>query len=304
MISDSDIDRFLGGNTTTASSGASSADIDRFLSGSTTTTTAGTDSFLSGTSETPELPPPTAGEIAGKGAISAATTAYGMSGPAITPKQAYDVFGRPVVEAAGKTYEKYVKGGLFKGGRPPLPTLDIAKEAAPGIVSAAQKITSVGPGVGTAYEYYPIRDYMRQIDPDLYNNKLKPAFDRAGAQGVKDLLESDDKTIRRLMRDPKFAELAGAFTGKVPSGMSQLGRGLGALGRTAARVAGPVGLVSTAYDIYQAAPYAARMLQTGVAGRQGQLGQTADEMPMVTGPVEPNYIDEIKRRAAEKALGR
>lgn len=260
--------------------------------------------------------------IAAKGGTSAAITAYGYQPGkrVVTPGMAYESVGRPVMEATTNVFNRYITDPLKSVVKPsgpsvPMPTADIARQAIPeirkeisGIASQSDLIKSPVSG-----RYYPesVPDY-RQIQKaaggdiaekmsQAWEGKLFP--DATKNDAVMRLLETDP-TVRAKMADPNFARLVENFTGKVPSGMERLGRGLGMLGRTAARVAGPVGLASTAYDIYQAAPYAARMLQTGVAGRQGQLGQTADEMPMVTGPVEPNYIDEIKRRAAEKALGR
>lgn len=274
------------------------------------------DQFLATTPDVPipETTGPNMIETAVKGAAGTALTAYGYGGDYLGPRDVYRTVGQPLLEAAGSTFEKYINQPFQtgRGSRGPigLPTVDIAREAAPAINQQVGKVVSTSPlttspVTGASYPA-SVPDYravQKMAGPEI-GEKMSAAYARGGNTAVLEMLDKD-AAARQLMNNPDFAKAVQAYREAVPTtGMQKLGRGLGLLGRTAARVAGPVGLGMTAYDIYTAAPYAARMLQTGVAGRQGQLGQTADEMPMVTGPVEPNYIDEIKRRAAEKALGR
>ena len=253
-------------------------------------------------------------ETAAKGVASAAATAYGLSGDVMTPRMAYDTLGRPVVQAAGETFQKYV-ADPFRAGRDiaatkagsPLPAVNILREAAPGIAEQVGKVSSTAPLTTSAVTgaQYPasVPDYravQKMAGPEI-GQKMTEAYARGGNSAVLEMLDTD-KAAQQMMRDPRFAEAVGAYRGQVPSGMGQFGRMAGLAGRTLGRVAGPVGLGLTAYDLYNLAPKMAEMYRTGVQGRGGQLGQTGDEFAFSSGPVEPGYIDDIRRKAAEKVL--
>ena len=246
-------------------------------------------------------------ETAAKGAASAAATAYGMSGDVITPRMAYDTLGRPVVQAAGETFQKYV-ADPFKGGRGlPMPAVDVMRQAAPGVAEQVGKVSTTAPLTTSAVTgaQYPasVPDYraVQKIAGPEIGQKMTEAYARGGNSAVLEMLDTD-RDAKQLMKDPKFAEAVKAYRGQVPSGMGQFGRMAGLAGRTLGRVAGPVGLGLTAYDLYNMAPKMAEMYRTGVQGSGGQLGQTGDEFGFSSGPVDPGYIDDIRRRAAERAL--
>lgn len=249
-------------------------------------------------------PPSLAGTLA-QGAGSVAATAYGLSGDVITPKMAYDTLGRPVVQAVGETFQKYV-ADPFKGGRGvPMPAVDVMRQAAPGVAEQVGKVSSTAPLTTSAVTgaQYPasVPDYravQKMAGPEI-GQKMTEAYARGGNSAVLEMLDTD-RDAKQLMKDPKFAQAVNAYRGQVPTGMSQLGRMAGLAGRTLGRVAGPVGLGLTAYDLYNLAPKMAEMYRTGVQGRGGQLGQTGDEF--MSGPAEPGYIDQIRRKAAEKVL--
>jgi hypothetical protein len=251
-------------------------------------------------------PPSLAGTLA-QGAGSAAATAYGLSGDVVTPKMAYDTLGRPVVQAVGETFQKYV-ADPFKGGRGvPMPAVDVMRQAAPGVAEQVGKVSSTAPLTTSAVTgaQYPasVPDYraVQKIAGPEIGQKMTEAYARGGNSAVLEMLDTD-RDAKQLMKDPKFAEAVKAYRGQVPSGMGQFGRMAGLAGRTLGRVAGPVGLGLTAYDLYNMAPKMAEMYRTGVQGSGGQLGQTADEFGFSSGPVEPGYIDQIRRKAAEKVL--
>ena len=258
-------------------------------------------------------PPSLAGTLA-QGAGSAAATAYGLSGDVITPKMAYDTLGRPVVQAVGETFQKYV-ADPFRAGRDiaatkagsPLPAVNILREAAPGIAEQVGKVLSTAPLTTSAISgaQYPasVPDYrtVQKMAGAEIGQKMTEAYARGGNSAVLEMLDTD-KAAQRMMKDPKFAEAVKAYRGQVPSGMGQFGRMAGLAGRTLGRLAGPVGLGLTAYDLYNLAPKMAEMYRTGVQGRGGQLGQTSDELGFMSGPIQPDYIDDIRRKAAEKVL--
>jgi hypothetical protein len=258
-------------------------------------------------------PPSLAGTLA-QGAGSAAATAYGLSGDVVTPKMAYDTLGRPVVQAVGETFQKYV-ADPFRAGRDiaatkagsPLPAVNILREAAPGIAEQVGKVSSTAPLTTSPISgaQYPasVPDYraVQKMAGAEIGQKMTEAYARGGNSAVLEMLDTD-KAAQKMMKDPKFAEAVKAYRGQVPSGMGQFGRMAGLAGRTLGRVAGPVGLGLTAYDLYNMAPKMAEMYRTGVQGRGGQLGQTGDEFAFSSGPVEPGYIDDIRRKAAEKVL--
>lgn len=257
-------------------------------------------------------------QTAGQGVASAAATAYGLSGDVITPRMAYDAVGRPVMEATGSMFQRYV-ADPFRAGRdiaaskiaPGIIPGQVLREAAPGIAEQTGKIVSTSPLTTspTTGSRYPasVPDYravQKMAGPEI-GQKMSEAYARGGNTAVLDMLDRDP-AAKRLLANPEFAQAVQTYRQAVPTtGLQKLGRGLGLVGRTAGRLAGPIGLGMTAYDIYQMAPKMAEMYRTGVSGRQGQLGQTADEFG---GAVpQQGYVDidrQIREEAARKALQR
>ena len=264
-----------------------------------------------------ELERPTAADVA-QTAATAATgsglTAYGYRGPTGYNPQAVSQALQPLREIIPNTVAQYTRGGvpgvmkaaadvagLTTVGVPPFASLETAK-----------RVTQV-PGA--------VVETMGNIDRMLASNQL----DRATWQKVTDAMnprefEAFKKSLEvkpgvmsaegirkfqlpeRLAANPEVAAAFKNLQSQVPGGMSKLGMIMKPAAKIGARVAGPVGLAMTAYDIYNLAPTLAKMYSTGVQGPEGQLGMTSDEMGMMSMPQETDYIDEIRRRAAERAL--
>lgn len=266
------------------------------------------DAYITGTQDgLADVQPVDVPAAAALGLGSAAAMAYGRSGDVITPRMAYDVMGRPVVQAVSETAEKYLRNPL-RGGRPiPMPTVDVLRQAAPGMAEQVSKIASSSelvrsPITGRPYpaSVPDYRQVQRLVGPEV-GQRMTQMSAQGGNAAVLDMLQKD-RAAQQALQDPRAAQALEDYRSRVPSGMGKLGRLGGLAARTAARVAGPVGLGVSAYDLYQAAPTLRRLYETGVAGRGGPLGQTADELPQVQAPMPPDYINDIRRRAAERAL--
>lgn len=205
---------------------------------------------LSGTIPRTHQREATAENIAGTaatGAVGAAATAYGFSGPAVGPRQAYQAVGQPLLESAGRLGREYIANPL-RGA-----TAAAATKVAPGAIPA---------------------QVARGAMPDIRANitsmlgQLPRGTDVAADQFLRGLQPQDvqrlDQDIRtkgldrafREFQAPQYLDDAGRqalqqVQGSFPTGMQRLGRAANLVGRTAARFAGPVGLAATAYDVYE-----------------------------------------------------
>lgn len=215
---------------------------------------------------------PTAEGVAGTAALgagSAAATAYGFSGDAISPRMVADTTVRPLISGAGRMFQQYA-ADPFKAGRdiaaskvmPGMIPGQVAREAAPEMRQQMGKVLSSSPLTtsATTGSRYPgsVPDYraiQRQVGPEL-GEAMTAAYQRGGNQDVLRLMESDARFQRMAQQQPGIAQAMESYRGQVPrTGMQQLGRAAGLVGRTAARFAGPVGLAMTAYDVYQLGDY-------------------------------------------------
>ena len=261
----------------------------------------------------PQMTEPTAAgmaETAALGLGGAAATAYGFSGDVLTPRMAYDAMGRPLVQGAGQTFQRYV-ANPFVAGRdiaaskvaPGIIPGQVARQAAPEIRQQVGKIATTSPlttspVTGSRYpESVPdYRAVQRMAGPEL-GQKMTDAYARGGNRAVIEMMEADP-AARQLMQRPEFAQAMADYKGKVPqSGMQQLGRLAGLAGRTAARFAGPVGLGMAAYDLYELGRYGYDQYQ-----RSQQAQQPAAPVAPATGAIDFETDRRIREEAARRAL--
>lgn len=226
------------------------------------------------TAPAPQTYEPTAENLAttaALGAGGAAATAYGMSGPAVTPRMAYDVVGRPMLQSTGQQFQRYV-ADPFTAGR------DIAaSKVAPGVIPA-QIARGAAPEMGAQ---------LRAI-----TGQLPRGADVAADQLLRGLQPQDvnrlyadiqSKGLDRAMREfqaPQYLDDAGRAAlqqvqNSFPTGMQRLGRAAGMLGRTVGRVAGPVGIGMAAYDLYQLGNWAYDKYQAAQADRDQKIREEA-----------------------------
>jgi len=250
-------------------------------------------------------------QTAALGVGGAAATAYGMSGDVITPRMAYDAMGRPLVQGAGQKFQQYV-ANPFAAGRdiaaskvmPGTIPAQVARQAAPEIRQQVGKIASTSPLTtspitgGRYPESVPdYRSVQRMAGPEL-GQKMTDAYAKGGNRAVLEMLDADP-AARSLMQRPEFAEAMAEYRGKVPqSGMQQLGRVAGLVGRTAARFAGPVGVGMAAYDLYQLGKYGYDQYQRS----QQAQPPAAPVAPAQTGAVDFETDRRIREAAAQRVL--
>ena len=106
---------------------------------------------------------------------------------------------------------------------------------------------------------------MGRTISDIYHNK-------GGGNAVANWLRST-KEGQEFLTNPKVAEIADTYMGAIPSKMSQVGRVVSPVLRTAGRVLGPAGVALNAYDAAQYAQQAE--LGQRLAQGQGQMAQHA-----------------------------
>jgi hypothetical protein len=226
------------------------------------------------------------------GVVSAAATAYGLSGPVITPRMAYDSMGRPIMESAGRTFQQYV-ADPFRAGR------DIAaSKVAPGIIPAQVvrgAASDIKANIGNILGQLP---RGTDINADQFLKGLQPDDQ---ARFIKEVNEKGLEKAFKTYQPPAYLDDTGRAALKgvqesFPTGMQKLGRAAGLVGRTAARVAGPVGLAMTAYDLYELGKWGYDKYQ-----RSQQPAAPAPDQQM---PPEYFSVDrQIREEAARRALG-
>jgi hypothetical protein len=159
--------------------------------------------------------------------------------------------------------------------------------------------------------YRDLNATIKKIDPGFSQAMGDVLRDtRGGANKVLEFLKSAPEQIAQ---DPKFQQRLQAFREAMPSGLQQAGRVAAPVLRTAARVAGPVGL---GMDIYDAANYAQEAeLGQRLAQGQGRSAQQAFRnmartqqygglTPQEQAILEQDRIDQdIRRKAASRVLG-
>lgn len=225
------------------------------------------------------------------GAGGAAATAYGFSGPAITPSAAWRVTGDPVLRATGQTVRDYVTDPLRGVPLPSAAAAQTVKAALPEMRDALIRELNTLPK-GADVEAKKFISSLNPQDLDrLHSDVQQRGLDRA----IKDFKAPDylkDDARRALSATQK------AF----PSGMSMLGRGLNMVGRTAARFAGPVGVGMAAYDVYQLGQFASDQFRN----RQQPPSQPFNPPGLAPQPPAQQYINldqQIREEAARRALG-
>jgi hypothetical protein len=148
-----------------------------------------------------------------------------------------------------------------------------AKGAAQGVGKVLSQSSLIeSPVTGMPYpESVPAFREMQKAAPE-FAQRLSDAYQKGGGNNaVKALLQSEEAA--QFMKDPRFAQAAEQYVGKVPGYGAQAMRVAGPLLRGAARVAGPAGLAMNAYD---AAQYAQEsQLGTRLAQGQGGTAQQA-----------------------------
>jgi len=216
------------------------------------------------------------------------------------------------VQGAGQTFQRYV-ADPFRAGRdiaaskiaPGVIPGQVIREAAPRVAEQVGKVTSTSslttsPTTGSRYPA-SVPDYrtvQRMAGPEL-GQKMTDAYARGGNRAVLEMLDKDP-AAKKLMKTPEFAQAVNEYRGKVPTtGMQQLGRAAGLIGRTAARFAGPVGLGMAAYDAYQLGNWALDQYQNRQQPATAPAAPPQQQMP-------PEYFDvdrQIREEAARRALG-
>jgi hypothetical protein len=250
---------------------------------------------------------PTPEKIAQTGLMgtgSAALTAYGMSGPAITGRMAYDTLGRPILESSGRVFQDYV-ANPFRAGR------DIAaSKVAPGIIPAQVArgaLPEIGQQLAGLVGQLP---KGTDINASSFLNGLQP---QDQARFVKEVNEKGLEQAFKSFSPPSYLDETGraglaAVQQSFPSGMTKLARGAGLLGRTAARFAGPAGLAMTAYDLYEMGKYAYDKYQ-----QNKQMAPNQDPAVAMTFPeaqAAASYVDvkqslrdeDLRQEAARRAM--
>jgi hypothetical protein len=227
-------------------------------------------------------------ETAAMGVGGAAATAYGFGGRALTPRMTYDALGRPILESAGRTFEQYVSEP-FRAGRlvPGAIPAQVMKGAAPDIKSNLNTIIGQLPK-GTDIN---ADQFLRGLGPDDQARLLREVKEKG--------LETAFKTFQA----PSYLDESGRAALKsvqesFPSGMTKLGRAAGLVGRTAARVAGPVGIGMTAYDLYELGKYGYDQYQRS----QQPQPAAAPVAPAQTGAIDFDTDRRIRDEAARRAL--
>jgi hypothetical protein len=257
------------------------------------------------TSGQPQRPVATAGDLATSAGMfggSAAATAYGFGGPAITPGMAYDAVGRPMIQSGGRLLEKY-------NLNPIKAVADVvASKIAPGVIPA-QVVKGAAPEIAER-----INNIIGQlpkgtdVNADQFLRGLTNEDKLKFVQQVeKDGLEKAFKNFQA----PKYLDEAGETALKgvqkaFPSGMSKLKTAAGLVGRTAARFAGPVGMAVTAYDLYDlGSEMYDRYKQSQPAAPVAPGTAAAPPMPAST-PVAPTggQAFDMDRRIREEAYRR
>jgi hypothetical protein len=245
--------------------------------------------------------PPTIEDLAITGTLgagAAAATAYGFSGPAVTPRMAYQTVGEPMLRSAGQTVREYVANPLM-GAR------DVAaSQVAPGVIPgrvASSAMPDIMKQLDTVIGQVP---RGTDVEADQFLRGLNPADQQRFVQSVnQDGLEKAFKNFKA----PDYLDEAGQAAlkkvqGSFPSGMAKLGRAAGLVGRTAARVAGPIGIAATAYDAYQIG----RALSDQFRNQQPP-NQPFNPAPISQPqPIQQQYINldqQIREEAARRALG-
>jgi hypothetical protein len=207
--------------------------------------------YAGDTSGQPQQTQSTVGDLATTAGLfggSAAATAFGYGGPAVTPSMAMNAVGRPLVQSGGQLFQQYL-ADPFRAGR------DIAaSKVAPGVIPA-QVVRGAAPEIASRI--------------DAIVSRLPKGSDVMARQFLGDLSPDDLTKFESRVNDPKIglekafksfeapkyihgeaAEGLKFMKDAFPSGMSKLKTGAAMLGRTAARFAGPAGLALTAYDLY------------------------------------------------------
>jgi hypothetical protein len=215
-----------------------------------------------------------------------------MTGVPITPFAGYNI-GKAALELPGAVSE----------------SMDIMSKYTSAADPNAYRTTGQFPEQITAYRDLNAR--IKKLDPDFSRDMGDVLRDKRG--GGNKVLEFLKNVPEKIAQDPVFQQRLQAFRDAMPSGLQQAGRVAAPVLRTAARVAGPVGL---GMDIYDAASYAQEADLGGrLASGQGRMAQqafrnmaqnmqygglTANEQAIL----EQDRIDQdIRRKAASKVLG-
>lgn len=210
-----------------------------------------------------------------------AITAYGMSGPAISPAAVYEKGVKPFTQAGAATIGRYIESPLKAGVDvsamllgspvPPVGTLEMGKT----LKNTYEAGKTVLNNINEAVSYLPkgieveASTFLNDLSPEDKSKLLKDINSKGLDRAIKDFKAPAylDEYSRAALKATQEA---------FPSGLTKLGRAMAPVARTAARVAGPAGL---AYDIYEAYPY---YQQANVPQRlaTGEVRQTMNQARM------------------------
>lgn len=251
-----------------------------------------------------------------QGAASGAATAYGFSNDYITPKRAADITVKPLMRGAGKVFQEYISKP-FTAGRA-VPGVAAAKTISEAIPAMQQEMDKLASTSTPVYNEKAGKDLPKSIDPykELrnkmpggQNNNLRQAMTDAYAKGgnaaVSRLFETDkrfkfaldptkQKTPKDISRASERIELLKKYNEAFPqTPWQRLQRGIGLTARTAGRIAGPVGIGMTAYDLYNHGPQVYEYLKTQLTGKSPETQYT----PGTYAEIEQQVREEAARRA-------
>lgn len=234
---------------------------------------------------------------------------------------------QPILDVVPRTYKQYTApGGALKGaidilgvgsvGVPPVAAIEAGKSLVqlPGAIgqsvaevsrmaSASEPISSPA---GTGNMYPKTTPSFRQMwtvvnaqDPAMAKALQEMFKTGGGVNQVNSWLLSDEG--KKYMADPKFKAAADEFSSLSRSRLSQVGRAVAPVARTAARVLGPVGL---GMDVYQAQQFAKESeLGPRLAQGQGRQAQQAFRNRNQTyGPIAPDQAQAVLQSGSERDI--
>jgi hypothetical protein len=215
-----------------------------------------------------------------------------MTGIPITPFAGYNI-GKAALELPGAVSE----------------SADIMSRYTSAADPNAYRTTGQFPEQVSAYRDLNAR--IKQLDRGFSDQMGDILRDTRG--GGNKVLEFLKNVPEKIAQDPKFQQRLQAFQEAMPSGLQQAGRVAAPVLRTAARVAGPVGM---AMDIADASQFAHEAeLGSRLASGQGRNAQQAFRnmartqqygglTPQEQAILEQDRIDQdIRRKAASRVLG-
>ena len=174
--------------------------------------------------------------------------------------------------------------------------------------------------------YRDLNARIKKLDPDFSTKMGQILRDtRGGANKVLEFLQSAPDA---LIKDPVFQDRLRAFQDAMPSKLQQAGRMAAPVARTAARVAGPIGIgldIAEAYPYLQQADIGARAAEGQFRGVRNPTRMVMAQNAPVTAPISPDQAQAIlesgsardiaafggedqltqmiRRKAAERVLG-